>query len=78
MNKKIMEHFGFQMELDLIKEGKCPWCKKLIDFNHFRDRSSKKEFTISGLCQSCQDSFFEGRMGSEKGGTSNEAGGVDK
>lgn len=78
MNKKIMEHFGFQMELDLIKQGKCPWCKSIINFNDFRDRSSKKKFTISGLCQSCQDSFFEGRMNSEKGGIKNETGGVGK
>lgn len=25
----------------------------------FRDELSRKEFTISGLCQTCQDRFFE-------------------
>ena len=26
----------------------------------FRDALSRKEFTISGLCQKCQDAFFGG------------------
>jgi hypothetical protein len=78
MNKKIMEHFGFQVELGLIKEGKCPWCKKAVNMNDFRDKQSKKEFIISGLCQSCQDDFFEGRSKGEEGGVPNETGGVGK
>lgn len=42
-----------------IKEGKCPFCGKRIDVeNEFRDDLSRKEFQISGLCQSCQDDFF--------------------
>tara|TARA_R110002020_G_scaffold263052_1_gene477461 strand:- start:246 stop:509 length:264 start_codon:yes stop_codon:yes gene_type:complete len=27
----------------------------------FRDELSRKEYTISGLCQSCQDSVFGGK-----------------
>lgn len=78
MNEKIMSHFGFNMELGLIKQNKCPWCKKLINMNDFRDSLSKKEFTISGLCQACQDDFFEGRSMDEKGGIEGETGGVGK
>ena len=28
------------------------------DANHFRDALSRKEYTISGLCQECQDDIF--------------------
>ena len=42
-------------------EGKCPFCGKEIDVeNEFKDQLSKDEFAISGLCQSCQDDFFNG------------------
>lgn len=37
----------------------CPFCGKPVDINSFRDSLSLKEFTISGLCQSCQDDFFD-------------------
>ena len=49
----------FPKEADRIKEGKCPFCGKNINVeNEFRDQLSKREFEISGLCQSCQDSVF--------------------
>lgn len=42
------------------KEGKCPFCGKKIDVNtEFKDELSKREFEISGMCQSCQDDFFD-------------------
>jgi hypothetical protein len=40
-------------------EGKCPFCEQTVDIEQFRDESSRKEFKISGLCQSCQDKFFK-------------------
>ena len=41
-------------------EGRCPFCGKTIDVEiEFRDELSLKEFGISGLCQSCQDEFFD-------------------
>ncbi len=30
------------------------------DANHFRDEISRKEYSISRLCQTCQDSVFGG------------------
>jgi hypothetical protein len=39
-----------------IKTGTCVSCKGPA--SHFRDAISKKEFTISGLCQACQDDTF--------------------
>jgi hypothetical protein len=39
-----------------IKSGTCVYCKKKII--GFRDALSMKEYTISGLCQECQNSVF--------------------
>lgn len=39
-----------------IEEEKCPYCKKAI--GHFRNDLSEREYSISGLCQKCQDSVF--------------------
>ena len=41
------------------RNGKCPFCGNEINQEEFKDELSRKEFAISGLCQSCQDSFFE-------------------
>lgn len=35
----------------------CVWCKKRII--RFKYESYKKEFLISGLCESCQDETFK-------------------
>jgi len=39
-----------------IKENVCAWCKGSA--NEFSDELSRKEFTISGFCQKCQDEIF--------------------
>lgn len=39
-----------------ISEHRCPVCKQPI--GPFRDALSRKEYTISGMCQSCQDDVF--------------------
>jgi len=60
-NKKesMMRKLGFNKELDLVKEGRCPFCGKfIIRESEFRDKKSDKEFEISGLCQKCQDIMF--------------------
>lgn len=58
MNPDIMRAFGFGQHVDAVQAGKCPFCGKQIDPNEFRDALSKKEYTISGLCQNCQDEMF--------------------
>ena len=40
-----------------IKTDTCLACKK--EATEFRDEKSRKEFSITGLCQKCQDSVFE-------------------
>ena len=58
MNKKIMKMMGFGDMVDRVEKGFCPFCNKQVDDNEFRDNLSRKEFKISGLCQSCQDEMF--------------------
>lgn len=48
---KIFPHY-----VDLIANGCCVGCKKVI--TPFRDAISRKEYSISGLCQDCQDGVF--------------------
>ena len=40
-----------------IHEGFCMMCRGPA--TEFKDELSIKEFTISGLCQKCQDSVFD-------------------
>ena len=58
MNKKIMKAMGFSREVALKEHGLCPFCRCSVDTDAFRDELSAKEFTISGLCQECQDKTF--------------------
>jgi len=39
-----------------IRSNKCMSCKG--DATEFKDELSKKEYSISGLCQKCQDKVF--------------------
>ena len=42
--------------VDSIVHGVCSWCGKPV--TTFRDELSKREYTISGFCQACQDETF--------------------
>jgi len=39
-----------------LNAGKCPTCRGEI--GEFKDELSRREFSISGMCQACQDSVF--------------------
>ena len=52
MNKEIM----FETKVKRVEQGLCPLCNKKP--GEFRDAVSKREFTISGMCQKCQDEVF--------------------
>lgn len=41
---------------DSIRASKCATCGK--DVTGFRDDLSRREYSISGMCQDCQDSVF--------------------
>jgi hypothetical protein len=40
-----------------VHEAFCVWCRGAA--TEFKDEISRREFTVSGLCQTCQDSFFQ-------------------
>ena len=41
------------------EQGLCPFCGKDMSNPSFRDEESRQEFNISGICQDCQDNYFE-------------------
>jgi hypothetical protein len=61
MNKKIMKEAGFEKEVELVKQKLCPICFKKVDIDDFKDTLSRKEFQISGICNSCQNKIFRER-----------------
>jgi hypothetical protein len=42
--------------VETIHKDVCVICKK--DAKNFKDELSKKEYSISGICQNCQDNLF--------------------
>jgi len=60
MNQDIMRQAGFGDFVDSVNEGKCPWCGSTkLKREDFTSDLSWTEFGIAGLCQECQDGFFE-------------------
>ncbi len=58
MNDNIMTQMGFGKEVEDVHNSICPACKNAVDPNSFRDDVSRREYKISGLCQTCQDEIF--------------------
>ena len=59
MNKDIMRAAGFGIEIERVESGNCATCNKTVHPNkEFRDDLSRREFDISGMCQTCQDGVF--------------------
>ena len=53
-----MVRAGFGKEMILASTGFCPFCRKVVRKQDFKDDLSKREHKISGLCQKCQDDVF--------------------
>ena len=43
-----------------IEANLCSWCKGPA--KEFKDALSRKEYTISGMCQKCQDETFDSSL----------------
>ena len=54
--EKFMKQVFHIDRVDSIKKDVCAWCGKPA--TEFSSDLSRKEYTISGLCQSCQDECF--------------------
>lgn len=50
---------GLSEFVEKVRQGKCPFCGKMVDIGEFRDLISLREFEISGICQKCQDKTFD-------------------
>ena len=69
-NKPVFEIFPEAREL--TQRRRCPSCERIVNVSDafgksyapdrlsspFRDDLSRKEYSISGLCQDCQDKVF--------------------
>mgnify|MGYP007044129294 CR=1 FL=1 len=55
LNKFTSTTFGRE-RTDSISKDVCVTCGK--EATNFKDQLSRKEYTISGMCQTCQDSVF--------------------
>ena len=42
---------------DRVINGQCTFCAKAL--TEFRDELSAKEYSVSGMCQPCQDEIFQ-------------------
>ena len=58
LNKPMFTSGFWPGAADLVKSGRCTDCATEIKEDNFRDELSKKEYSISGLCQKCQDEVF--------------------
>jgi hypothetical protein len=52
----IMEPILGNKPSDMIAQARCPCCTAYL--TPFRDKLSKREYEISGMCQACQDKVF--------------------
>lgn len=56
LNKPIF-HVMLEVAAQVAK-NLCPFCGATIREEDFRDGESKREYSVSGLCQTCQDDVF--------------------
>jgi len=56
--KEILRKIGLEEFVDKVDQDLCPFCGEKTDVSTFRDSLSLREFTLSGLCQKCQDEIF--------------------
>ncbi len=56
LNKPAFQLFPEKATMTQI--GWCPTCGAIIKEENFRNDLSKKEYSISGMCQKCQDQVF--------------------
>lgn len=57
LNKMLSSLMGKDIE-QTIRDNKCMTCDCFVYPDKFRDKTSKHEYTVSGMCQHCQDSVF--------------------
>lgn len=56
--KELIKKIGMVEQINNVNEELCATCGKDMKKETFRNRLSIKEYSISGMCQSCQDEVF--------------------
>lgn len=56
--EKNLKAFGFNKEVERVKLNLCPICGQPVKMEDFKDALSRKEYSISGICQLCQNKIF--------------------
>lgn len=61
LSAEEIERWLYKIDENMLAvRSKCTFCESTqVEPKDFSDIKSRKEFTISGMCQKCQDSFFE-------------------
>jgi hypothetical protein len=59
IKRNLLVSAGMGEEVRRVMLGMCPFCQKPVTIEDFRDDLSRREFQISGMCQSCQDDIFK-------------------
>lgn len=57
MEEVLKDIFGIDRRESIIN-NKCAFCGESVSVFEFRDEISRREFSIFGLCQLCQDETF--------------------
>lgn len=57
--KSLLTMAGFGEAVAKVEQGLCPFCNNPVKEEDFTSPLTKKEFTLSGMCEKCQDNFFE-------------------
>ncbi len=60
-----MRKEGFKEEVEAIKKGLCPFCKKPVKESDFKGYRSRLDFRVNGSCKACQDDFYRGLFNQE-------------
>lgn len=59
MSDKLLIDAGFGEEVRRKNLGLCTFCKNSVKLEDFGNDKSRKEFSISGLCQECQNKILK-------------------
>ncbi len=55
---QILTNLTGKDRVQTITDGHCMTCRNEFVSENFRDELSEKEYSISGMCQECQDQVF--------------------
>jgi len=58
ISRPLFQHPDFRVEAMYTQLGLCPMCQNPVYEKDFVDEISRREYSITGLCQTCQDVMF--------------------